>query len=408
MREVFIKVEPAAAMSEDAANALFMAWVWYFLHSRFEWQQRNGLDVRSGKRTALLGVSTGNHLTLVEEPSGWCVASSAGIDLHVAHGIMREAAEKVSHEDFGGTVVYRTEMKTRPWLVGEPSAMLNFIRLMGDQVHILGPRWLSDAVLLDFADDPDHSTGNLFIPPSVITATFFIPGPCESDMSLGLVRSVAEATAAICALACGRIVDCVPPRFPVPPEVATAALARRSSTQALGLARNYVSLDIFQELHQRGGPDSVVRARNAAFSYHAALKQDSVEAAMVFFVTALEALFVPRQNWRKEKVTQRFIGGMQMLCLDAVDELLASPNAEYAFNFRRRGEVRRQRREILELIYDLRSSPVHQGIGPPGFDFMDVTAPESTRAALMSKLAQAAILNFISVPRSFLIGHPMF
>jgi hypothetical protein len=185
-------------------------------------------------------------------------------------------------------------------------------------------------------------------------------------------------------------------------------LERRFDLQSPGLARKGVSLDIFGELRERAGSDSVSRVRNAAFSYHAALKQDSVEAATVFFVTALEALLVPSPKWRREKVTQRFIDGIQELCPEAIDALLASPNVDHAFGFRKRGAIEKQRSKLLDLIYTLRSSPVHEGIGPSSFDFMDLAAPENMRSAFLSGLVQAAILNFIGAPRSFLIGHPMF
>jgi hypothetical protein len=130
----------------------------------------------------------------------------------------------------------------------------------------------------------------------------------------------------------------------------------------------------------------------------------------MLFVTSLEALIVPRSGWRKRKVTKRFVVALIDLCPGAVDSVLEHDNVEQAFDFRRRGAKARQRKDLLERIYELRSNPIHSGIGPSSAgDLMSMFADVSAmRAALLSDLARGAILAFLQAPRSSLIGHPMF
>jgi hypothetical protein len=266
---------------------------------------------------------------------------------------------------------------------------------------------LSDRVLLDFVERENDPPQQLLAPPTDIELTLFVPGPIAGPLANKIAAGMGEVVAAICAFALGRLVD--PPLmiFPAPEDAIDEARAARSDATILGLARDSVSLDVFGDLAARGGPDALIRVRGALLAYHSAIAQTSPDVSTMLLVTAIEALIAPRQPWSKEQVTKRFIDALLILCPEAVDALLAHPNAEMALLYKRRGGTRRQRRDVLSRIYDLRSRPTHTGLGLSfGGALAALSSSESMRVALLSDLARAAILAFLQAPQSFLTGHP--
>jgi hypothetical protein len=148
--------------------------------------------------------------------------------------------------------------------------------------------------------------------------------------------------------------------------------------------------------------------RGAVLSYHAALDQKTADVATMLFVGCVEALIVPRQKWRKDKATKRFIEAVAELCPDVIDTMLAHDNVEQAFGFKKKGNIRRQRKDLLNRIYELRSDPSHNGLGLSGGGMMSGQNAGNMRVALLSDFARGALLAFIQAPRSSLIGHPGF
>ena len=127
----------------------------------------------------------------------------------------------------------------------------------------------------------------------------------------------------------------------------------------------------------------------------------------MLFVTSIEALITSRTEWRKDRVTKRFIDAILILCPQAVDAILEHPNAEAALSYQKLGSSSRQRKELLSQIYDLRSVPTHAGLGISyGGALAALASPTSMRVALLSDLAAEAILAFLQAPQSFLAGHP--
>jgi len=207
----------------------------------------------------------------------------------------------------------------------------------------------------------------------------------------------------------GRAVDVPLVIFPAEPQETAAAQALRYDNSILGLARDHVSLDVFDEFMALGDQDGFMRVRGALLSYHAALQQANPDVALMLLVTSLEALIVPRPVWRKEKATKRFIEAIGELCPDVVGDVVNHANVEQAFGYRRRGGIEARRRQLLDRIYDLRSNPTHSGIRLSGVGMLSILAdPGRMRVALLSDLARGALLRFLQAPRSSLIGHPMF
>ena len=272
------------------------------------------------------------------------------------------------------------------------SGSLHFARILGDQRHIEGSRRLSDMVLLDFEEgllaDVRRGEGLLLAPQSKIQVTIFAPGPGPSDWSRKNAEACAEVVAAVCTVASGRPVGyaAVQLQFPAQDDDAAKALGRTCDPAILGLARDSISVDPWGELHAVGGQDAVVRVRRALLAYHAALTQTSTDVAVMLFVTSIEALISPRQEWRKLRVTQRFVKSLVELCPQAVDALLAHMNVEEAFAHKIKGGVNRQRRELLERIYDTRSTPTHTGLdlSAAGLPFLAPVEEHACRSAFRS------------------------
>lgn len=242
--------------------------------------------------------------------------------------------------------------------------------------------------------------------PETITATIFVEGPIHSEFALLQARATAEITAALCALATGEPVRHVPPMFDMEPDDAAEAARRRYDPTILGLARDGVSLDIFGELSRLGDLESSQRVSRALLSYHAALKEETPDYATMLLVTALEALCSPTGSWGRERVTTRFVKFMIDLCPEAIDQLLEHANLEQAFHYRRQGGPARQRKEILEHIYDLRSRASHQGLSPSLEGMPGLASASGIRVALIASLVQQALLSFIAAPRSSIVGYP--
>jgi hypothetical protein len=399
------RIEPDG-LPDVSARMLFEAWVLKLSEERLGFTQRSSGGSSEG-HTATFGDILNDHFIL--HGSGLDIerVTSTGVSEDVIQTIIEDSLTRVAAGDMGESVVYQVEMTLKP--LDFMSEAIHLMRTLGDQVHIEGSRRLSDAVLLDFeqgllADAP--SEGLLFAPPSKIRATIFVPGPGPSEWSQKNAAGAAEMVAAVCAFATGRAVDYYVPMFPAQAADAETAIARRHDLAIPGLARDYISLDVFGDLPALGDVDAVLRVRGAMLAYHAALKQTSPDVAVMLLVTSIEALISPRHEWGKQKVTTRFRKSLVELCRQAVDALLAHDNVEQAFDYKKKGAANRQQRELLERIYDTRSIPTHTGLGLSATGMAILAAPDSMRVALLSDLARAAILSYIQSPRSSLIGHP--
>jgi hypothetical protein len=400
-----------SGISSEITALLFAAWAQYYATDSLNFQQHGSGSTAEGTTTYSFGDPTKDNFVLEVTPAGdWSVRSSSGISDKDVEAIITSALEKVSSGDLGGDVVYQTTLQAKPFSMS-PVAMSNFARLLGDQRWIAGARRLGDRVLLDFvpAQPEDPSVPQLFAPQTDVSVTVFVPGPIASDLTQKIAAGIVEVVSAVCALAMGRVVEGPMALFPAPPEHAATAREGRHDPTILGLARDSVSLDVFNEFGQLGGADGVMRVRGALLSYHAALQQASPDVALMLLVTSLEALIVPRAEWRKDKATKRFIEAIDELCPEVVDTLVNHANVEQAFAYKRRGGAKARRRQLLDQIYALRSNPTHSGIGLAGAGMFTMVMDSNTmRVALLSDLARGALLRFLQAPRSSLIGHPMF
>jgi hypothetical protein len=402
---------PTTALPEEVNSLLFAAWVQSFAEVQFGLQQHGGGPTADGAATHSFGSPTGANFSLRRSVNGsWSLASAHQISEGDIAAIIETSKERLAAGDFGGDVVYQTSMHVPAFAITQVM-MSNFMRILGDQVPIAGMRRLGSRVLLEFTPIPPENiqAPQLFAPETNIKITIFAPGPAASDLTQKISSGVLEFVAGICSLALGRVVEPELMIFPAKPEDATEARARRFDNSILNLARNGISLDVFDEFAALGGADGLLRVRGTLLSYHAALQQSSPDVALMLLVSSLEALIVPRASWRKDKATKRFIEGIEKLCPEAVDSLVHHANVEQAFGYRQKGGPAARRRQLLNQIYELRSTPAHSGLGLSSAGMLSMLVePGTMRVALLSDLARGALLAFLQAPRSSLIGHPMF
>lgn len=396
----------------EMSTLLFAAWVQFFAQQLFGFQQYGGgITAPDGSTSFNFGNPTEAISTLNRSPEGDCsLQSFKGVNEKDVAGILADAKQKHDAGDFGGDVVYQTTMQAGAFEIN-PMMMLNFMRLLGDQVYITDQRRLGSRVLLEFSPEQpeDPNVPQLFVPKTDIKVSIFSPGPTASTLTQRTAAGIAEMVGGVCALALGRVVEMPLAIFPAEPDEAATARSLRYDNSIPNLARNSISLDVFDEFAALGGLDGFLRVRGALLSYHAALQQASPDVALMLLVTSLEALIVPRPDWRKEKATKRFIETISTLCPDTVDTVVNHANVEQAFEYKRRGGPKARRRQLLDRIYELRSSPTHSGLGLSGVGMLSMLAePGNMRVALLSDLAIGALLAFLQAPRSSLIGHPMY
>jgi hypothetical protein len=393
----------------EIANGIFVQWCISFSMSELGFSQWSGPNQVSGSIT--LSNSTA-ELRFIITPSSilsWEITEVNGIDAEKAKKVINLAAAKTREGNSGTDLVYQVAMECQNPSFS-PNMIRNMFRVMGDQVAISGTWRLSDLVLLDFTQDSSPNPGPaLFAPETKITATLFALGPVHGPLAGNMAQATFETVAAICAFALGRPVDMSDfVYFPISIEAAENQLARRSNSAIRNLPRDSTSLDIFDELMSLGGTDAANRARSSFVTLHEAQRQANADIAVMLYVCAIEAIITPGRQckWRKERVTKRFRDAILILCERAVDKLLAHQNVETALGFSKRGNISRQRNDLLDRIYDLRSMPTHSGVGPRNISIYAFADEGSIRVALLSDLARAVLLAYIKAPMSFLTGHP--
>jgi hypothetical protein len=399
------KTIDAEWIEPQGATLLFEAWLSRLSHEQL------GLDGsqvgQSGvTRTVVCGDATGAHFAVRE--SGLEVELETSVDVaeEDALRIIDAALSKVASRDLGGVIVYRTELAIQEF---DFFSSTHFMRALGDQVHVEGARRLAGVALLDFPEGllaSEADPGLIFLPSSEVPLTVFAEGPVQSNFTAMAAAGLTEVVAAICAFATGRPVRFEVPRFALDENASREALSRQSDVSIPNLARDSISLDIFGDLAMVGGTDAILRARGSLLAYHAALNQSSPDVAIMLLVTSMEALIAPRPPWGKSKVTVRFIKAILDLCPDAVDDIIEHANVGQAFGYVKKGKRARQRKEILDLIYEARSIPTHTGPSLARSGVFDLASSGSMRVALLSDLARAALLSYLKAPRSFLVGNP--
>jgi hypothetical protein len=325
--------------------------------------------------------------------------------------LVRRSGDMVAAGDFGGHVWYTATLAGKPWGI-DAVFITRMQEVLTNQTRILGWRRLGWNVLLNFREElPEGQAAvddNPFVVhQAIVDVHIALQGPIHGPLTDPTAHRLLEEVAAICTFALGRPVDLPPSIFPARDE-SVAELDSQRQNMAIGnLARNGVSLDIYNDLFERGDMPSLDRARGAFLSFDAAVRQEREQVALIMYVVAAECLTNPYQPWKTERLTTRFINFFDELMPQDLDELVQHDNFEAAFGVvRGTRSARALRRELLSTLYNLRSEPVHEGLSASFQGLAGMGSPSSQRRALASLFAQRAIIRFLEAPRTTLIGHP--
>lgn len=324
--------------------------------------------------------------------------------------LVRRSGDLVAAGEFGGHVWYSATLVGEKWGI-DALFMTRIQEMLTNHKRILGWRRLGWNVLLNFRKDlPDGETSvenSPFAPQAIVDVHIALQGPVHGPLTEPTSHRLLEEVAAICTFALGRPVNLPPSTFPAANESLAELDSRRHDMAIPNLARNGVSLDIFNDLFDRGGMPSVDRARGAFLSFDAAIRQQREQVALIMYVVAAECLTNPYQPWKTERLTNRFINFFDELMPQDLDELVQHGNFEDAFGLTRgTRSARALRRELLSSLYNLRSEPVHEGLSASFQGLAGMSSPSGQRRALASSFAGSAIIRFLRSPRTSLIGHP--
>jgi hypothetical protein len=325
--------------------------------------------------------------------------------------IAGSAVERLKAGDYGGNAWHSTACAASDWQLKSPFSMGSLIERLSNQTRILGWRRLGQNVLLEFTEElPENwdEKNALFAPKAVVHIHVCAPGPCSGHFSSHVAHEAVEAAAAICTFALGRDVAFPPSAFPSRPDGLAELGAKRSDPSILTLARKGVDLDIFSPLSVPGGYDYFQRLRAALLTFHAGVQQELDAVACILYVASAEALTTPNAKWRDKKLTKRFVEYFNELMPDELDTIIKHDNFEAVFGIRRGQRTNKAlRRDVLSAIYGYRSGHLHSGLKPAYQGFASGSdGAESVRRALFADFSEGAILRYISLPRSSLIGHP--
>jgi hypothetical protein len=393
-----------------AANLLFMQWIHHLAAERLGldgWGTRGEISPTAQvTRIYTFGSSAQDsmHVTRTSDDRAWRVEVE-GVERDIAQQIVAEALKAANQGDYGEEVCYTTDLTS-----SEPAIRggfgVHFMRNLGDQVAIVGKRRLGGLAILDFSVATPRVEQPLLVPETTINVALFVPGPSAGPLSDEIAYALSESVRVICALALGRTVNSPLHIFPAKSDLDAQARSDRDNPSILGLARDGISLDFVDTGLVQHGPEHLARIRASLTAYEAALSQDHADVATILLVTAIEALIAPTASWGRDRVVTRFTRAVTALCPNAVDATLDHQNVEAAFAFQKRGALKRQRSELLSRIYELRSSPVHSGLGVSSSLMTSIGSPGSMRVALISDLYRSFLFAFAAAPQSFLTGHP--
>lgn len=244
--------------------------------------------------------------------------------------------------------------------------------------------------------------GLVLLPGQTFEVRFRSIGPGHGPFARKIANRWATLIRGLLCLASASRIDGVATLFPVKNEHLDEAQKFMKESPAGELHIDGVALwPRIVEFYKSGATEALDRLQNALQSFEQALYQKNDGAAIVFFVTAIEALATPNAKWKQERITKRFIDHLLMTCQDVLGEALTHANCEMAF-----GKTNNEK-QLAEKIYKLRSARVHTGnFGGATSGLFGENTPSQVRVMLVSDITHAAIFRFLTNPLTMLTGHP--
>jgi len=146
---------PRLSQLPAEARALLVAqWAQHLSEERLKTTQ-SGSGGSGSAQTYTFGSPAESHFVLAYEPDreAWFIQSIAGFSESEVSQILDDALARANVLDTGPDVVYRVTLATLAPDLLSGGFGLHFMRLLGDQVRIIGQRRLSDRVVLEFVEE---------------------------------------------------------------------------------------------------------------------------------------------------------------------------------------------------------------------------------------------------------------
>lgn len=334
----------------------------------------------------------GQIVIVLEEPAILEVSASL---VETVSRLCQTAAGKAAAGETGIAVWWHI-LLTPP---ASDMSMLHMMRIMGQHRAHVGNMRCGDLALLEFQYEGEP---NPFFSRQIVHLIFRTCGPRHGLLSRKVASGMLRLMRGLIALAASTPFGAMGELFPAKPEHLERSRGFASDARVVPLQMDGVSLwEASMRLLAVCGRETFDRLLGALSAYEQAMLQKAEGAAIIFFVTAIEALCVPPVAWRNEGVTARFSDLLCNLCPGILEEVMKHGNFKEAFGDP--GTIKK----LAERIYKLRSEPVHTGrLGEitSGVFAEDHTA--SVRVALVAAVARVAIRQFMLTPLTPIAGHP--
>jgi hypothetical protein len=376
--------------SHQQALFLFIDWLGALLSKKF-----GPLSSSSNSSNSWTFIFKGNDCKVErDEATGRVYVETPEHLATEVFALANDALQKTIAVDLGEPSWWTTSLHSQSGLT--EASLLHSMRSLSQHKRFKGDWRLGGDALLRFTQETEDP---LSFPNQHINITFRSTGPDHGPFSKPLAQEALNQIRTAIVFATGAPLH----GFSM---IWAAKEEERAEAQAL-LAQPSVP-----ELHADGLPlwpalaalltpdnqEAFDRVIGAMLAYEHGLEQKTDPAAIIFFVTAIEALSVPHASWSNKRVTKRFQEFLLTACPEAVENTMRHPNFVQVFGRFKKPE------DFISKLYKLRSHPVHTGqLGNyTGFAHTDPTI----RIMLVSEVTKNAISAFIHRPFSLLWGHP--
>lgn len=308
------------------------------------------------------------------------------------YATLQEAYQCTAKKVLGEQVWWHTSFQSNSTL--NATQMLHGIRILGSQVRYAGPWKISDDVLLDFKHEDIKKMNGPIASQQAISVFVKSHGPGHGQLSMKVAHESISRLRAALAFATGVPLEGGEHLWAVTrPELfqKIEALRRASELPIRGLPF-WPKMD---KLHKTIQQEGINRIFGAFRCYEAALSQANENAALVFFVMAIEALTVPSvRNWKGS--SKRFTNFLTKHCPAVLKSVMNHGNFVASF-----GSIRTME-DFANSLYALRSEIVHTGALSNITSFMgEPKMNMQMRIVLVAGVAQDAILRFLDEPKIF-------
>lgn len=389
-----------SASSEQAFFHL-VDWAWFLIASSHDIEGNSD----GGETSQQLNLKSGSKVILIRDPKTSHVTLESDLGRPYLEPIIRDASGKPL-SDLGEFGWWETRFETP---TADPSVSnLQMIRSADQHRRFKGAWRLGLDVLVEFEQrgTPEQQAFPPLFPNQSLKVRFRSAGPGTSGPGVqrDALRLAAHIRTILSFVSASPLTASTPMVVPLdgPGRQATSEQLRPEAPTPPLTVDNCVVWEYLNWQATEGSREALERSFNAMLAFEHGMSQPTLEAATVFFVTAMEALAVPNHRWKTLRVTKRFQMFIVELCNDTLLETIKHGNFAQIF-----GDISNPK-ELAAALYNHRSKPAHSGnfglrtpLFFPGSNHLDQVA-----VSLIAQIARSAILHFLIQPRSSLYGHP--